>query len=53
MIYLIGQEEYIKNFDKRIAFIQTIIIEDFDSLAKEIADNVRDIICKSDEYYYM
>jgi len=53
LIYSVGQEEYIENFDKGIAFIQTIIIEDFDGSAKEIADNVRDIVCKSDGYYYM
>jgi len=53
LIYSIGQAEYIENFDKGIAFIQTITIEDFDGSAKEIADNVRDIVCKSDGYYYM
>jgi len=36
---------------KRIAFIQTITIEDFDGSAKEIADNIRNIICKSDGYH--
>ncbi len=53
LIYLVRQEKYIKNFDKEIAFIQTIIIEDFDSSAKKIVNNVRDIVCKSDRYYYI
>jgi len=53
LIYSIGQEECVENFDKGIAFIQTISIEDFDGSVKEIADNIRNIICESDGYYYM
>ena len=53
LIYSVGQEEYIENFDQGIAFIQTITIEDFNGLAKEIADNIRNIVCESDGYYYM
>ena len=41
LIYSIGQEEHVENFDQGIAFIQTITIEDFDSSAKNIADNIR------------
>src|SRR5688572_18898650 len=36
LIYSIGQEEYIENFDHGIAFMQTITIEDFNDSAKEI-----------------
>src|SRR2546421_12165908 len=53
LIYSIGQEEHVENFDQGIAFIQTITIEDFDGSAKEIADNIRNLICESDGYYYM
>ena len=53
LIYSVRQEECVENFDQGIVFIQTITIEDFDSSVKEIADNIRNIICESDEYYYM
>src|ERR1043165_3201226 len=48
LIYSIGQEEHVENFDQGIAFIQTITIEDFDGSAKKIADNIRDFVCKGD-----
>ncbi len=53
LIYSVGQEEYVENFEHGIAFIQKITIEDFDGTVKEIADNIRNIICESDGYYYM
>ena len=53
LIYSVGQNEYIENFEQGIAFIQTISIEDFDGSAKVIADNIKDIICESDRYHYM
>ena len=53
LIYSVGQNEYIENFEQGIAFIQTITIEDFDGSAKDIADNIKNIICKSDGYNYM
>jgi hypothetical protein len=53
LIYSVGQSEYIENLEHGIAFIKTITIEDFDGSAKEIANNIRDIICESDGYYYM
>jgi hypothetical protein len=53
LIYSIGQEENVENFDQGIAFVQTITTEDFDGSAKEIADNIKDLVCESDGYYYM
>ena len=53
LIYSISQEEYVENFDQGIAFIQTITTEDFEGSAKEIADNIRNLVCESDGYYYM
>src|ERR1051325_895719 len=53
LIYSVGQSEYIENVEQGIAFIQAIKIEDFDGSAKEIADNIKNIICESDGYYYM
>jgi hypothetical protein len=53
LIYSVGQEEYIENLEHGIAFIQTITIEDFDGSEKEIADNIKNIICENDGYYYM
>ena len=53
LIYSIGQEEHVENLDQGIAFTQTITTEDFDGPAKEIANNIRDLICEGDGYYYM
>ncbi|GBC30961.2 ATP-dependent DNA helicase PIF1 [Rhizophagus irregularis DAOM 181602=DAOM 197198] len=53
LIYSVGQQEYVENFDHGIAFFQTITLEDFSGSAKEIADNIRNLVCESDGYYYI
>ncbi|CAG8751477.1 20629_t:CDS:2, partial [Rhizophagus irregularis] len=53
LIYSVGQEEYVKSFDCGIAFVQIISIEGFNGSVKKIADIIKNIICESDEYYYI
>ncbi|CAB4392891.1 unnamed protein product [Rhizophagus irregularis] len=53
LIYSVGQQEYVENFDHGITFFQTTTLEDFSGSAKEIADNIKNLVCESDGYYYI